>query len=401
MARFFLLIIIYISFISLGLPDSVLGVTWPRMRANLGLPLETAGMVLILTTVGTVLSSFVSGHILKKLGTGKVVFFSCLMTGAALMGYSLSPSFIWILFFTIPLGIGAGAVDTGLNNYVANNFSSRHMSWLHCFWGVGAFIGPNIMNLAIVNFDSWRFGYKLIGGLQLIISLILLLTLPLWKINKNSENITEGEHHEKVRGLKLLKKKGVLLSILAFPIYMGIEGGVGLWLGSYLIEAKNIPQLRVGIIVSLFYLSITIGRFLNGLITSYFTNKQLIRGGIIILIIGIILFGLPSNVLIVPSIILLGLGCAPIFPSMIHETPKSFGKNNSEIITGYQVGMAYSAGILITPLVGVLVSAISLNILPIILAIFILVLLVITERMNFVIELHSISRKKELCKEIS
>lgn len=394
MARIFLLIIIYIAFISLGLPDSALGVAWPSMRNSLGLPLEAAGIFAMVTTVGTAFSSFISGHVLKKLGTGKVVFLSCAMTGTALLGYSFAPSFNWLLLLTIPLGLGAGAVDTGLNNYVANNFSARHMSWLHCFWGVGAFMGPNIMNLIIVNFNNWRMGYRVIGFLQLFISLILFSTLRLWKKNKENDNVHE-EHHVKVRGLDLFRKKGVLLSILAFPVYIGVEGGIGLWLGSYLIEGKGTAQIKAGIIVSLFYLSITIGRFLNGIITEKFSNKQLIRIGIIIMIIGVALFNISLNTLTIPSVILIGLGCAPIFPSMIHETPQLFGRVNSEVITGYQVGMAYLAGILVTPVIGVFASIMSMKIIPILFALFTLVLLVITESLNYVTKKNKIYQTAE------
>ena len=380
-----LLFIIYISFISLGLPDTVLGVAWPTMRTGLSLPLEAAGIFAMVATVGTALSSFVSGHVLKKLGTGKVVFFSCLLTGTALLGYSIAPSFEWLLVLTIPLGIGAGAVDTGLNNYVANNYSAKHMSWLHCFWGVGAFVGPNIMNLIIVNSNSWKMGYRTIGFLQLFIALILFSTLPLWLKNKNQEN-NFGTHHEKERGLKLLRKKGVLLSIIAFPVYVGVESGVGLWLGSYLIEGNSFPQIKAGIIVSLFYLSLTIGRFLNGIITEKFSNKQLIRMGLVLMSIGVLLINIPLKILIIPSVILLGLGCAPIFPSMIHETPQLFGSVNSEEITGYQVGMAYLAGLAITPVIGLLASHISIKMIPISYGVFTLILLFVTERLNLLLK---------------
>lgn len=385
-----LLGVIYLSFISLGLPDTVLGIAWPSMRLSLNLPLEAAGIFAMVTTLGTALSSFSSGWVLKKLGIGKVVFFSCILTAGALLGYSFSPSFLWLLLLTIPLGIGAGSVDTGLNNYVANNYSAMHMSWLHCFWGLGAFFGPNIMTFVLGNLGDWRKGYQVIGSLQFVIAFLLLVSLPLWK---KSNNDNSESHHEKLTGLSLLRKKGVLLSILAFPIYVGVEAGIGLWFGSYLIEGLNFSQGRAGIIVSLFYLSLTIGRFLNGIISNKFSTKAIIRGGIFIMILGLSVLILPFKTMTTLGIIFAGLGCAPIFPSMIHQTPKLFGSSNSEEITGYQVGMAYLAGLLITPLIGLLANRLFIGIIPILYIFFTLLLLVITEKLNFVIE----KREKHLC----
>ena len=371
--------VIYLSFISLGLPDTVLGIAWPSMRTSLDLPLEAAGIFAMVTTLGTALSSFSSGWVLKKLGIGKVVFFSCILTAIALLGYSFSPSFFWLLLLTIPLGIGVGSVDTGLNNYVANNYSAMHMNWLHCFWGLGAFFGPNIMTFALGNLGDWRKGYQIIGSLQFFIAFLLLVSLPLWKKNIN-ENLEP--HHEKLTGLNLIRKKEVLLSILAFPIYVGVEAGIGLWFGSYLIEGLNFSQKKAGIIVSLFYLSLTIGRFLNGIISSKFSAKSIIRGGIFIMILGLSVILLPFKTMTMFGIILTGLGCAPIFPSMIHQTPKLFGSNNSEEITGYQVGMAYLAGLLITPLIGLLANRLFIRIIPLLYIFFTLLLFIITEKLN-------------------
>lgn len=377
-----LLGIIYLSFISLGLPDTVLGIAWPSMRIDLNLPLEAAGIFTMVTTLGTALSSFSSGWILKKLGIGKVILFSCILTAFALLAYSFSTSFLWLLLLTIPLGIGAGSVDTGLNNYVANNYSARHMSWLHCFWGLGAFMGPNIMTFVLENLGDWRKGYKIIGILQFFIAFILIISLTLWK---NKEKSISESHHEKLTGLKLLRKKEVLLSILAFPIYVAVEGGIGLWLGSYLIEGLKLSQGKAGLIVSLFYLSLTIGRFLNGIISNNFSTKSVIRGGIIIMIFGLFILVLPFKEITVISIILVGLGCAPIFPSMIHQTPKLFGSINSEEITGYQVGMAYLAGLIITPLVGLMANRFFIGIIPILYLLFTSLLLLITENLNCII----------------
>ena len=380
---FLLLSIIYLSFISLGLPDTVLGIAWPSMRTSLNLPLEAAGIFAMVTTLGTAFSSFFSGWVLKKLGIGKVVFLSCLLTAIALGGYSLSSSFLYLLLLTIPLGIGAGSVDTGLNNYVANNYSARHMSWLHCFWGIGAFLGPNIMTYILGSLGDWRKGYQIIGFIQFFIALLLLISLPLWS-NKSSED--NEIHHEKETGIKLIRKRGVLLSILAFPIYVGVEAGIGLWFGSYLIEGLEFTQSRAGLVVSLFYLSLTIGRFLNGIISEKFSAKLIIRYSIGLMIFGLFILNFPIKNTIILSVVLVGLGCAPIFPSMIHQTPRLFGSNNSQEITGYQVGMAYLAGLLITPLIGLMANRLFIGIIPVLYISFAICLLIITESLNLAID---------------
>lgn len=379
MATTILLIVIYIAFISLGLPDSLLGVAWPTMRLSLNLPLEAAGMFVMITTLMTAISSFVSGYIIRRLGTGRVTFISCVLTGSALLGYSMAPTFAWLLLFTIPLGFGAGAVDTGLNNYVAKHYSSRHMSWLHCFWGVGAFVGPNVMTYTIAQANSWRLGYQTIGITQLVLSVILLLSLSLWK---EKEALEESAEQMKVTAGNILKQPGVWLAIIAFPLYIGVEGGTGMWLGSLLVEKRGIPQVTAGIWVSLFYLSITVGRFLSGFITSRLTNRQMIRGGLGIAMFGAALLAAPIKALTLPGIILIGLGCAPVFPCMVHETPRRFGHDRSEVITGYQVGMAYISGVVIIPLMGLFAGKVSLEVIPASVIFFAVLTVVFTERLN-------------------
>ncbi len=379
MKRIILLIVIYIAFISLGLPDSLLGVAWPSMRISLNLPLEAAGTFIMISTLCTAISSFISGHVISRLGTGRVTFLSCVITGSMLLAYSFAPSYPWLLLFTIPLGFGAGAVDTGLNNYVAAHFSSRHMSWLHCFWGVGASVGPNIMMLAIDRKNSWQIGYRITGMIQLSLAVILLASLPLWKLNGKG---AERSGNPRSNAINVLRSKGVLLSVIAFPLYIGIEAGTGAWLGSLLVEGRNIDKVTAGVWVSMFYVSITAGRFLTGFITAGISNRRLIRGGILLSMAGAVILALPFKALILPGVICTGLGCAPIFPCMVHETPRRFGKDQSEIITGYQVGMAYFAGVSIIPLIGLLAGRISLEIIPYCVLLFAMLTLVVTERLN-------------------
>lgn len=274
MKKVILLVVIYIAFISLGLPDSLLGTAWPTMRLNLNLPLEGAGIFIMITTLSTAISSFISGHVISRLGTGYVTFISCIMTGSMLFCYSLVQSYGWLLLLTIPLGLGAGAVDTGLNNYIANNYSSRHMNWLHCFWGVGASIGPAIMTYAVTQANSWRTGYRTIGIIQLSLSVILMLSLPLWKMKD-----THKEHSEqkKVASKNVLRNRGVLLSIFTFLLYIGIEAGAGAWLGSLLIEGRAIDQITAGVWISMFYVSITAGRFISEITLSILFSSTSLR----------------------------------------------------------------------------------------------------------------------------
>lgn len=386
-----LLIVIYLAFISLGLPDTLLGVAWPTMRGSLSLPLEAAGIFTMITTLSTAFSSIVSGHIIKRAGTGRVTFISCTLTGSALLGYSIAPSLFWLLVLTVPLGLGAGAVDAGLNNYVAKHYSSRHMSWLHCFWGIGASLGPNIMTVVLIQANSWQAGYRTIGLIQMALASILLLSLPLWKIREEKREFAEGgnrgfattgSREEKEAPRSIWGYKGILFSIAAFPLYTAIESGTGVWLGSFLVEGRGIAQVTAGIWVSMFYVSITAGRFLTGLITDRFTNRQMIRGGLLIAIAGAFLAALPIRALILPGIILAGLGCAPVFPCMIHETPRRFGNGPSEIITGYQVGTAYVGGVTIVPLFGLLAGRVSLEVIPVCILLSAIFTLAATEKLN-------------------
>jgi fucose permease len=375
-----ILIVIYIAFISLGLPDSILGTAWPSMRSTLGLPIEAAGIFISITTLCTAISSFISGHVISRLGTGRVTFVSCVLTGAVLLGYSIAPSYIWFIILTVPFGFGAGAVDTGLNNYVAKHYSSRHMSWLHCFWGVGASLGPVIMTFAITQLNNRRVGYRSIGIIQLSLSIILLLSLPLWKEKESQQQgITSKKDGSR---LNILQNRGVLLSIIAFPLYIGVEAGTGVWMGSLLVEGRGIGQAAAGICISLFYASIMAGRFVSGFLTVKFTNSKMIRAGLMVAIAGTFILILPIKAFILPGIILIGLGCAPVFPCMVHETPRRFGDSLSGIITGYQVGMAYLSGVAIIPIIGLLAGRISLEAIPFGILFFAVLTLVCTERLN-------------------
>ncbi len=395
-----LIIVIYISFISLGLPDTVLGVAWPSIRSTFKLPLQVAGVITVVTTIGTAISCFASGIILRKIKTGQVVFISSVLTGTALLGYSIAPAFSWLLLLTIPLGIGAGAVDTGINNYVALNYSQRDMNWLHCFWGIGAFVGPNIINFSVMYSNGWRGGYRMIGIIQICIAAIILISLPLWRKKSElskTDDRNDSQHKEKLKAFQLFTKKGVVLSILAFPMYIAVEMGTGVWLASYLIESRDINKIRAGILVSIFYASITIGRLLSGIIATRYSNNELIKKGLGIMLIAAILLNIPNPIFIIPAIILLGVGCAPIYPSMLHNTPKLFGIQHSQEITGYQIGSSYLSGVIIVPLIGFLADKITIEIIPLSILLFTISIIIIMRKLNTKDLSNSENLKQESC----
>lgn len=394
MATFFL-VIIYLAFISLGLPDSLLGVSWSLMQAEFRAPLETAGVLFMTIAGGTIISSFISGTVLKKFGTGMVTFVSCFMTAGALLGFYFAPSIIWLFIFAIPLGLGAGAVDTGLNNYVASHYKAHHMSWLHCFWGVGATLGPIIVAQFISRDNSWRSGYFAIASIQFVLVVILLFTLPLWKkIESTSKRESENKREDSPSTLdetyletqKPLQIRGVKLALLAFLFYCGAEAAVGLWGSSYLVNVKNLSIDVAAKWVSLFYAGITIGRFITGFITLKMSNRRLIRWGQLIALVGAILLFLPFPVLFsLAGFIMIGLGLAPIFPCMLHETPLRFGKKHSQTIMGYQMAIAYTGSTFLPPILGYAAAKSTIGIFPFVIAGFIAIMLWGSERLNGVL----------------
>jgi fucose permease len=288
-----LLIVIYLAFISLGLPDGVFGVAWPSMRREFAIPLQAAGMVGIILMFCSSISSFASGTILRRFGTGRVVLISGLMTGFALLGYAMTPSFFWLVIAALPLGFGQGAVDSGLNHYVANNYSSRHMNWLHCFWGVGATLGPLIMTRTLAANHSWRFGYVYIAIIQLTLALIFLTSLKLWK----KDQTTDEKPGQKPRRTKFgFKTSGPWLGMALFFIYAGVEYMIGLWACSMLVESRQIAKATAGLWVSYFYGALMFGRFATGLIVNKLGNRVLVRIGLAIAVVGTTLLFLPGSV---------------------------------------------------------------------------------------------------------
>lgn len=362
------------------------------MQVEFKAPLETAGVLFMTIAGGTIISSFISGSVLKRFGTGMVTFVSCFMTAGALLGFYLAPSIIWMFIFAIPLGLGAGAVDTGLNNYVAAHYKAHHMSWLHCFWGVGATLGPIIIAQFIATDNSWRSGYFVIASIQFALVVILLFTLPLWKkvegaTNSNTENKIEDStsplDEKHLENQKPWKIRGVKLALLAFLFYCGAEAAVGLWGSSFLVNVKNISIDVAAKWVSLFYAGITVGRFITGFITLKMSNRGLIRWGQIIALVGATLLFLPFPVLFsLIGFIMIGLGLAPIFPCMLHETPMRFGKKHSQTIMGYQMAIAYTGSTFLPPILGFVAAKSTIGIFPFVVAGFITIMLWGSERLN-------------------
>lgn len=377
-----LLIIIYISFISLGLPDAILGSAWPIIHQDLNVPVSYAGIITMIISCGTIISSFFSEKLIRKLGTGKVTAFSVLLTAVGLLGIFLSPNFIWICLLAIPLGIGAGSVDSALNNFVALHYKAIHMNWLHSFWGIGATTGPLIMSIFLLKENGWRLGYATIGSIQAILVVCLFLSLPLWKKfeSDNSEKINDSKG---IKVSKLIKLPGAKPALVSFFCYCAIELTTGLWVSSYLVIINGFSAEKAAKWVSLYYLGITIGRFLAGFVSIKLNNKQMIRVGQVICISGGILLSITysSNIQLI-GLIFIGLGCAPIYPAMLHDTPNRFGKELSQGIMGIQMATAYVGSTFMPPLFGAISKFIGFEILPYFLLILMLLMIITTERVN-------------------
>lgn len=376
-----LLAVIYLAFISLGLPDSLLGSAWPTMYQQFGVPISYAGIISMIISAGTIVSSLQSDRLTKKLGTGKVTAISVAATAVALFGFSFSHSFWALCLWAIPYGLGAGSVDASLNNYVALHYESRHMSWLHCMWGVGATAGPYIMGIALSMGQGWNMGYRYIGIIQVVLTAVLVFSLPLWKGRKSTtenlqnaemeqllENVSEKADTTAEKALSLreiLKIAGAKEVMLCFFCYCALEQTAGLWASSYLTLHKGVSSETAAIFASLFYIGITVGRAISGFITMKLNDTQMVRLGQSIIVLGIMAMVLPgSNVLALAGLILIGLGCAPIYPCVIHSTPAHFGADKSQAIIGVQMAFAYIGILAMPPLFGVLASRISVALLP-------------------------------------
>ena len=381
-----LLAIIYLAFISLGLPDSLLGSAWPTMYIQFDVPISYAGIISMIISAGTIISSLQSDRLTKKLGTGKVTAISVASTAVALFGFSFSHSFWALCLWAIPYGLGAGSVDASLNNYVALHYESRHMSWLHCMWGVGATVGPYIMGIALSMGQGWNMGYRYIGIIQVILTSVLIFSLPLWKGRTEETEVEElqtdpAENGKKVLSVReILKISGAREVMLCFFCYCALEQTAGLWASSYLTLHKGVSSEMAAIFASLFYIGITVGRAISGFITMKLNDIQMIRLGQGIIVAGIVAMILPgSNILAMAGLVLIGLGCAPIYPCVIHSTPAHFGADKSQAIIGVQMAFAYIGTMLMPPLFGIIARGISVALLPFYLFAILIVMIIMHE----------------------
>lgn len=429
----FLLVIIYITFISLGLPDSLFGVAWPVVHIELGVPESMASIFMIIVALSTGGVSFVAGKLIRKFGTGNVTFVSVLLTVIGLIGFSFSTKLWMMIVSNIVLGLGAGAIDTGLNNFVSLHYKASHMNWLHCFWGLGVTISPIIMSYFIDN-GGWRDGYRVIAVIQAGIFLIIAFSLPKWKqvekkksvdkdvnihsaVNKEitkqddntnvvdnasaeSENIqsvvndsqidkndnlhntivdnisaenesvdnkplsaisTEPIKKEKVRVFRI---KGVIFAIIALGIYSGMEVLLGTWGASFLVNARSLSPATASLWISLYYGGIMLGRLVSGFVSYKVGDKWLIRGGIVISVLGMVILAIPIGVVSLVGLLLIGFGFAPIFPSFLHAVPDRFGIEYSADVTGYQMGGAYAIGFVFQLAFGYTATATTFEIAP-------------------------------------
>ena len=357
-----LLAVIYLAFVSLGLPDSLLGAAWPSMYVEFGVPVSCAGVLSMIISLCTTISSLLSGRLNRRLGTGRVTAISVAMTALALFGFSVSPSFWLLCLWAVPYGLGAGSVDAALNNYVALHYASRHMSWLHCMWGVGATLGPHIMGYALSGGQGWGMGYRYIALLQAGLTLVLVVSLPLWRAGRQGEAEEEQRAARPLPLGRLVRLPGVRPVMTAFFCYCAVEQTAGLWASSYLALEKGVPAETAAGFASLFFIGIAAGRMLSGFLTLGLSDRQMVRLGQGITALGVAALLLPlGERAALAGLILIGLGCAPIFPCLIHATPEHFGPELSQSIIGVQMASAYVGILSMPPLFGLLAQYISIR----------------------------------------
>lgn len=376
-----LLAIIYIAFISLGLPDSLLGAAWPVMHEDLGAPLSYAGIISMIIAFGTVVSSLQSDRLTLWLGTGKVTAISVAMTATALLGFSASSEFWMLCLWAIPYGLGAGGVDAALNNYVALHCRSWHMSWLHCMWGVGAATGPYIMGMALEMGKGWPAGYHIIAVMQVVLTIILFASLPLWKERKDEVQADSGHKRKPLSLREIFWIPGAREILVAFFCYSAVEQTCGLWASSFLNLSKGISAEQAASFGAMFFIGITVGRAINGFFAMRMHDESMIRMGQVLILLGIVTVMLPAgDAVALAGLILIGLGCAPIYPCIIHSTPTHFGKEKSQAIIGVQMAAAYIGTMLMPPLFGILANHLSISLLPIYLLVLLAIMAFMHER---------------------
>lgn len=389
-----ILIVIYIVFISLGLPDSVFGVSWPVLHIEFGIPESFGSFYSIITGVCSGGIAFIAGKLLRKFGTANVTFFSILLTAIGLLGISFSPNIIVMMICSIIMCYGQGAIDTGLNNYISLHYEARHMNWLHCFWGVGVTTSPLIMSLFLNGENgSWRNGYRILAIMQISIGFLVALSLKKWK-KLEKEDVKEEiqEQSEKHSVIDILRLKGALTSILSQGLYCSMEFLIGTWGASFLVNTHNYSPDSAARWISLYFGGIMLGRLISGFISIKANDNTLIRGGIITAFFGILLLALPLGNISVAGLLLIGVGFGPIFPSILHSVPERFGAKYSADLTGFHMGGAYGIGFTVQLIFGFIATATTFKITPFVLLGFIILLFIINE-----ITIKTVNRAR-LCK---
>lgn len=380
-----LLIIIYSAFISLGLPDSLLGSIWPIAHRELGVPLAWSGPIFMIISLGTVVSSLLSDRLTRRLGAGLVTVLSVALTALSLFGFGISTSYWMLCLWAVPYGLGAGSIDAALNNYVALHFKSRHMSWLHCMWGIGASTGPYIMSMILTRGGTWHQGYQTISLIQLILTAVVMLSLPLWKKQRlladaNTTNSNSPSHALSLREIFALR--GAKEVMITFFAYCALEQTAGLWASSYLSNFRGIDPVTAAGYASLFYLGITGGRAISGFITFLLNDSQMIRLGQGIAALGLLLLLFaPVDALSLAGLVITGLGCAPIYPSIIHSTPAHFGTDKSQAVIGVQMASAYLGNVFMPPLFGLIARYTSIALFPVYLILLLILMIIMHERL--------------------
>lgn len=386
-----LLAIIYLSFISLGLPDSLIGSAWPVMHVDLGVGMSGAGIITTIISIGTIISSAFSNSLINKLGTGLLTAVSVLLTAIGLIGFSFANAFWMLVVFAIPYGLGAGAVDAGLNSYTAVNYPARHYNWLHCMWGVGASISPYIMSYALTGGLGWGSGFRIVFYIQVMLVVLLFASLPLWKKVEKDRLLKAGgsvesvdEPKKKVSTREVIKINGVMLAFVVFFAYCAMEQTAGLWATSYLVQYKGIDAVIASKFASFFYIGITVGRAIAGFFADKIGDKTFIRGGTAIILLGIMLVALPveDDGCALAGLVVIGFGCAPIYPAILHSMPRYFGKENSQAIMGVQMAFGYMGMVAMPPLFGLLAEHVSVGLYWSYLLVFVLIMLVMSEVLN-------------------
>ncbi len=386
-----LLAVIYLAFISLGLPDSLLGSAWPSIYPALGVPVSYAGYVFATISICTVISALMSDRLTRRFGAGYVTLVSVATTALALLGFSVSNSYPMLILWAIPYGLGAGSVDAALNNFVAIHYASRHMSWLHCMWGVGTTVGPFVMSRVLTAGRPWQSGYRTISMMQWVIAAVILLSLPLWKkvkaqeaeAAKNDAAGSENTGSDKRYSFgELLRIPGVLQVLFTFFCYCAVEQTTSLWAASYLVLTNGVSTQTAAGYASLFFIGITVGRAISGFITMKLNDDQMVRLGQVIILAGVLLLIIPTPLVIsLAGLVVIGLGCAPIYPSMIHATPAYFGADKSQAIIGLQMAFAYIGTTLMPPIFGQIATRISPALFPFYLLALLIVMVLMHEKL--------------------